>query len=78
MLVGDGTNHTVPSGAPYEDFTRLRGQTECITISAFDTPNLEGLTIDSLLQLPDDQLDYAPFPNNVQQRVLERIKTIKY
>ena len=55
-------NPTVPSGAPYEDFTRLRGQTECIPISAFDTPNLEGLTIDSLLQLPDDQLDYAPFP----------------
>ncbi len=55
-------NPTVPSGAPFEDFTRLRGSTECITISAFDTPNLEGLTIESLLQLPDEQLDYAPFP----------------
>jgi phage terminase large subunit len=55
-------NPTVPSGAPYEDFTRLRGSTECITISAFDTPNLAGLTMEQLLQLPDDQLDYAPFP----------------
>lgn len=55
-------NPTVPSGAPYEDFTRLRASTECITISAFDTPNLEGLTLEQLLQLPDDQLDYAPFP----------------
>lgn len=55
-------NPTVPSGAPYEDFTRLRAHTECITISAFDTPNLEGLTIETLLQLSDDQLDYAPFP----------------
>lgn len=55
-------NPTVPSGAPFEDFTRLRGSTECITISAFDTPNLEGLTLEQLLQLPDEQLDYAPFP----------------
>lgn len=55
-------NPTVPSGPVHEDFTRLRGQTECITISAFDTPNLAGLTLESLLQLPEDQLDYAPFP----------------
>lgn len=55
-------NPTVPEGAPYEDFTRLRGSTECITISAFDTPNLEGLTIEKLLQLAEDELDYAPFP----------------
>lgn len=55
-------NPTVPSGAPFEDFTRLRNQTECVTISAFDTPNLEGLTLESLLELPDEDLDYAPFP----------------
>lgn len=55
-------NPTVPGGPVYEDFTRLRGQTECITISAFDTPNLAGLTIESLLQLSDEELDYAPFP----------------
>lgn len=55
-------NPTVPAGAPYEDFTRLRATTTCITISAFDTPNLEGLTLETLLALPDAELDYAPFP----------------
>lgn len=57
-------NPTVPSGPVYDDFTKLRavkGHT-CITISAFDTPNLAGLTLESLLELPDEQLDYAPFP----------------
>jgi hypothetical protein len=55
-------NPTVPEGAPYEDFTRLRASTECITISAFDTPNLVGLTMQSLLELSEEELDYAPFP----------------
>lgn len=55
-------NPTVPSGAPYDDFTKLRSTTECITISAFDTPNLQGLTLDSLLQLSEEELEYAPFP----------------
>ena len=55
-------NPTVPQGAPYDDFTRLRGTTACITISAFDTPNLVGLTMESLLQLSEEELDYAPFP----------------
>ncbi len=57
-------NPTVPSGPVFEDFTRNRAVPghECITISAFDTPNLAGLTIDSLLQLSEEDLDYAPFP----------------
>ena len=55
-------NPTVPSGPVYDDFTRNRGANHCITISAFDTPNLAGLTLEQLLELPDDQLDYAPFP----------------
>ena len=61
-------NPTVPSGPLYDDFTRNRAQTHCITISAFDTPNLDGLTIESLLQLPEDQLDYAPFPFLTRRR----------
>lgn len=61
-------NPTVPSGAPYEDFTKLRGSTYCLTISAFDTPNLAGLTMESLLQLPDSELDYAPFPHLTRRR----------
>ena len=57
-------NPTVPSGPVYDDFAKLRATPghQCITISAFDTPNLIGLDIESLLQLPDEQLDYAPFP----------------
>ena len=57
-------NPTVPSGPVFESFTRLRAVPghACITISAFDTPNLQGLTLESLMALPEDQLDYAPFP----------------
>lgn len=55
-------NPTVPEGPPFEDFTRLRAQTDCITISAFDTPNLVGLTLETLLALPDEELDDAPVP----------------
>ena len=55
-------NPTVPEGAPYDDFTKLRSETDCITISAFDTPNLAGLTLQSLLELPDAELDIAPVP----------------
>lgn len=65
-------NPTVPSGPVHEDFTRLRGRPdhECITISAFDTPNLQGLTMKSLLQLPDSELDYAPFPMLARRRAV--------
>lgn len=57
-------NPTVPSGPVFDDFSKLRSTPghQCITISAFDTPNLQGLTLESLLALPDDELDYAPFP----------------
>jgi hypothetical protein len=57
-------NPTVPGGPVYDDFTRNRGVPghTTITISAFDTPNLAGLTMESLLRLPDEELDYAPYP----------------
>lgn len=60
----DMCNPTVPSGPVFEAHTRLRGEPDraCITISAFDTPNLQGLTMETLLQLPEDQLDIAPVP----------------
>lgn len=60
-------NPTVPSGPVFEDFTRNRAFTECITIGAFDTPNFEGLTMESLLALPDSELD-----NNVQPWLITR------
>jgi hypothetical protein len=61
-------NPTVPSGPFYEDFARLRAKTETITISAFDTPNLQNaatgrpFTIQELQELPKEQLEYSPIP----------------
>lgn len=57
-------NPTVPSGPVYEDFTRNLGMPghTTVTISAFDTPNLAGLTLEALLRLPEEQLDSAPYP----------------
>jgi hypothetical protein len=57
-------NPTVPSGPVYDSFGRNRATPghECITISAFDTPNFDGLTMESLLQLSEEELDIAPFP----------------
>jgi phage terminase large subunit len=63
-------NPTVPAGPVYDDFTKLRARAghKCITISAFDTPNLAGLTLETLLALPEDQLDFAPFPQLTRRR----------
>lgn len=61
-------NPTVPSGPFYDDFGRARSQTECITISAFDTPNLfneaaqRPYTIEELLAMDDDEIEAAPVP----------------
>ena len=63
-------NPTAPNGPVYDSFTRGRGVPGhcCITISAFDTPNLQGLTMESLLQLSEADLDYAPFPQLTRRR----------
>lgn len=63
-------NPTVPGGEVYEDFTKRRGAPghKCITISAFDTPNLVGLDMEKLLQLSEEELDFAPFPHLVRRR----------
>ena len=68
VILVKACNPTVPAGAPYDDFTKLRASTYCITISAFDTPNLAGLTMDSLLELPDSELDYCPVPQLTRRR----------
>jgi hypothetical protein len=61
-------NPTVPSGHFYDSFHRGRHTCETITISAFDSPNLEGLTLATLNALPDDQLDIAVMPYLTQRR----------
>jgi phage terminase large subunit len=55
-------NPTIPSGAFYDAFHRERGSWSCITMDAFDTPNLAGLTLEDLLALPDAELDVNPTP----------------
>lgn len=52
-------NPTVPSGPVFEDFTKLRGTPghATVTISAFDTPNFAGHNLESLLKIPDHELD---------------------
>ncbi len=62
-------NPTVPSGHFFDNF-HGRGSKLCkgMTISAFDTPNLRGLTIEKLLEMPEHELDINPFPFLVTRR----------
>jgi hypothetical protein len=61
-------NPTVPAGPFYEAFTHPRSPWRTLTISAFDTPNLAGLTLDDLLALDDAGLDANPRPYLVTRR----------
>lgn len=53
-------NPTVPSGHFFENFSRGRRTCDCITISAFDTPNFAGVSIERLLEMSEDELNQAP------------------
>jgi hypothetical protein len=55
-------NPTIASGPFYEAFTSNRENWNLVTISAFDTPNLEGITLETLLELPEEELNYNPYP----------------
>ena len=61
-------NPTIASGPFYEAFTSNRDGWSTFTISAFDTPNLAGLTLEDLLELPDTELDRNPRPYLVTRR----------
>lgn len=72
-------NPVVPSGAFFDAFNKERKIHNCISISAFDTPNFVDevnggrLTIERLLELPEQRLDYRPFPSLITRRwVVER------
>lgn len=74
-------NPVVPSGHFFDSFSRSRAIYNCISISAFDTPNFQrpdGSTIteEELLALSpgDPELAYAPFPALItRQWVRERL-----
>lgn len=55
-------NPLISSGPFFDAFSSNREGWNLITISAFDTPNLEGLTLEDLLRLPEADLDQNPCP----------------
>lgn len=55
-------NPVIASGPFYDAFHSQRATWDLVTISAFDTPNLEGLDIEGLCQLGEDELDHNPRP----------------
>lgn len=66
-------NPVVPSGYFYDACTRFRNLWNCISISAFDTPNLQRedgsgpLTLDELMDLPVERLAFCPYPSLVSR-----------
>jgi len=73
-------NPVIPSGHFYDSFTRNRSIYKCISISAFDTPNLQHpdgrpLTADELLVMSPEERAYCPFPSLVTREwVAERLR----
>lgn len=61
-------NPTIASGPFFDAFTSERDTWKTITIDAFDTPNLEGLTLETLLALSEAELDIKPWPNLISRR----------
>jgi len=61
-------NPTISSGPFYDAFTVNREGWNLISISAFDTPNLKGITLDSLLRMTEHELDRNPCPSLTTRR----------
>ena len=64
-------NPTIPSGAFFDAFTSERSLWNCITVGAFDSPNLEGLDLEQLLRLDpanNGPLEQNPDPHLVTKR----------
>jgi hypothetical protein len=61
-------NPTVTGGNYQDAFGRNRAIWKTFTISAFDTPNLRGTTIEQLLAMSDDDLAISPAPYLVTRR----------
>lgn len=61
-------NPVIPSGYYFNAFGPARNIWNNFTISAFDTPNLVGLTLEQLLAMGDDELANPPAPYLVTPR----------
>jgi len=58
-------NPTTPSGRFYDAFHRERSLWNCISIDALESPNLDGVTLEQLLEMDPMEgglLDQNPFP----------------
>ena len=64
-------NPIISSGPFFDAFSSNREGWNLITISAFDTPNLDGVTLDDLLQMPDEMLDQNQLPYLTTRRWLK-------
>lgn len=62
-------NPVTTSGPFYDAFTRNRANWRLFSISAFDCPNLEGVSLEKLLAMPDAELDSnEPYPFLIRKR----------
>lgn len=61
-------NPTIPSGVFYDAFTSKSDSWKTFTTGAFDSPNLDGVTLESLLEMNDAELDDNPLPNLTTRR----------
>ena len=67
-------NPTVPAGEFFDCFHKARKINNCISISAFDTPNLQHeetglpLTIEDVMTMSEERLDIMPFPSLATRR----------
>ena len=63
-------NPTIPSGPFFDAFSRERGLWKCLSIDAFDSPNLKGLDLEQLLAM--DRADGGPLDNNPFPQLVTR------
>lgn len=63
-------NPTIPSGPFFDAFNRERGLWKCLSIDAFDSPNLKGLDLEQLLAM--DRADGGPLDNNPFPQLVTR------
>jgi hypothetical protein len=61
-------NPVVGSGPFFDAFTTNREGWTLFSIDAFETPNLEGVTLERLLEMSDAELDHNPRPYLVTRR----------
>lgn len=73
LLLG---NPTLSSGPFFDAFHRNRSLWKTFTISAMDTPNMEGVTLERLLGMSDKELDDDAWPMLCPRRwILDHYKT---